>query len=117
MKTEDIRFDFNNYNCYHLVINFFNDEFGIEMKNLKDRKNIDLKSMSEGFREIEDKDLKKGDVLLFRNLKNGFHCAVMTNRTHMLHITSEVGTPYLEAFKTSTWKDNLIRAYRHESLL
>lgn len=117
-------FEYGRRDCFALVRDFYNDAFGIEIKNYARPTefwmyDLDLyqdNAKAEGFQLVSDeKDLQYGDVILMsiKSPKVANHSGIYVGNTRILHHflgqLSKVDT------YGGVWRNTTVAVYRHPS--
>lgn len=110
------KFDFNDFNCYTLVKDFYKNEFNIDFPNYKINEEWHKKEknkINNEYDKIFNKILKEttkpkeGDIIIFKFFNFSNHLAIYLNEKEFLHVPRNKFSTienYTEIFKLKTDK-------------
>ncbi len=114
--------------CWGLLCTVLGKQFGIVVPTYDHityrgpKKAKDLGDMitrhpeMERWHTVDLEDAVEGDCLLLRLLGHPIHVSVIVAPGIMLHIEENINS-FIENYTRALWKDRIIGAYRHESML
>lgn len=110
--TDYVGHDYRKDNCWQLVRKIYAEVYHVDLP----RDPIERRMMHQ-FRLVLIGEEHEGDILVFKLDKMKRHVGVVLNPIRGSFIHTDAGIDAcVQNYRHSTWKDRLVKVYRHRSL-